>query len=220
VELAQALGLVGIKYITLLQNICFLIPSTELLELFVTAAAIILPILGLGTAKFRNAVDCCFHFITGPITLAYVVMTLVYRWHLKATMHTWLAMRGKTALLSSSLLNFKKGTTEATGKKSSSAATSSPQQQPVYPTQLAVASLLFMPCVLTLPTTAWFYAFWSAVEVVCYGVPVTAAAGAVYFIFKFLDLDNDNEESTGVIFIFPNVVDVLHKWVQGLFIYN
>ena len=65
-----------------------------------------------------------------------------------------------------------------------------------------------MPCVLTLPTTAWFYAFWSLVELVVYGFPLTSASFIVRSFFS--GIDNESEESA-----VPDILDVLKKWIHG-----
>ncbi len=196
-QLAQALGFIGIKYINILQNIVSTLPILEILELLVAATALVLPLIGLGTQKFHRATSTCLYILTVPITLAYVAMTMVYRWHLKATIHTWLAMRGKTPLLPpSSFSPFQKEKTEQAAVV----------LQPLYPTQLAVASLLFMPCVLTLPTTAWFYAFWSVLELICYGLPVTVLSAAGVAV---------EESPSPFLAIENNPVDLLQKWIYG-----
>ncbi|KAL4542121.1 hypothetical protein Ndes2526B_g06604 [Nannochloris sp. 'desiccata'] len=191
-QLAHALGLGGMKYINILQSISSALPTVELIELAVMAAAVALPLVGLGTSKCTGIATQCCYLLIAPITVAYTTMTLIYRLHLNATMHTWLAMRGKTPLVPSSSFRKGKAGTESSEKKRPSA------PQPLYPTQLAVASLLFMPCILTLPTTAWFYAFWSAVELVCYGLPASTASVCA-----------------GGAILPDNTVNLLHTWAQG-----
>lgn len=193
-QVAHALGFVGIKYINTLQSISSRLPAVELTELLVTATAVALPLIGLGTTTSRKVAAHCFSILAVPITVAYKIMALLYRLHLNATKQTWLAMRGKTRPLQ--LFSFFQKENMGIPSKGEKSLSSAPQ--PLYPTQLAVASLLFMPCILTFPTTAWFYAFSSVVELVCYGVPMITLS-----LFTGSSIDPDN------------IVNLLHKWAQG-----
>ncbi len=202
-QLSQYLSFLGIKYINLLQILLSILPTVEILELLIMAAAILLPLVGFGTSSHQSGggggggVKKCFFLLTAPISLAYVVMTMLYRWHLNATIHTWLAMRGKVPLISQFSPTTKEKSEAMKGVKTTKRSSPSPHQ-PLYPTQLAVSSLLFMPCVLTLPTTAWYYAFWSIVQLL-YHVPLLAATVVMGLVF---------DSSKGIL-------DVLYQWVHG-----
>jgi hypothetical protein len=208
-QLSQYLSFLGIKYINLLQILFSSLPTVEILELLVMAAAILLPLVGFGTRNHQSggggaAVKKCFFLLTAPITLADVVMTMLYRWHFNATIHTWLAMRGKVPLISQ-FSSTKEKSEAMKGVKTTKGSSPSPHQ-PLYPTQLAVSSLLFMPCVLTLPTTAWYYAFWSIVQLL-YHVPlmaVTVVMGLVFDPSKVVCFDSSK-----------GILDVLYQWVHG-----
>lgn len=103
----------------------------------VLIVALACPLLGIGTCITHAYL--ALRLAALPLTTTYVLYNLIYKLHLSATLMTWSAIRRKTLL----------PLFEDHGSS----------------TQLALSALLFMPCLLLLPTTTWYYGFFSVIHV-------------------------------------------------------
>ena len=185
IQMVEALGNVSITYFRLLQEAVSLALPIELVQIIIAACAVSLPLLGLERAGHQAARGTAITL--APVTtLYYIVFATLYRAHLRATIKTWRAMRGETELFSFLFHHHhqgarsdgdddggdgsdsrQRGTVVTTRTAIRDGAVPLQQHPPTTaapppgphlpPTQLALASLLFLPFLLTLPTTAWFY---------------------------------------------------------------
>lgn len=110
-----------------------------------------------------------------PAALPCAGMALVYRWQLRCTLLMWQAMRGKQRLplLRVKLLQALRLGSTAGGNVSSDAS-GQPRAGAVFEysggtslKQLSGSMLLFMPLLLLLPTTGWYYGFVLALYAAC-----------------------------------------------------
>lgn len=89
-----------------------------------------------------------------PLTLAYVGMAAFFSCHVAATDALWVSMRGRAKLALQHSAEVNHGSADCLAKPY---LPNAPGYAIPRPAQLALYALLFMPVLLTLPTTAWFY---------------------------------------------------------------
>lgn len=159
-QVAHIFGTLGIHYITFFQSVLSLVPS-EALNLLLGIAALYLPLAGTGRALNRLA--WTIGVLSLPITVAYALMATLYKFHFKGTIKTWMAMRGK-ATLPFLPQPIAPQTASSDGTLSPRTRRDFPLTNPIH---LAVAALLFMPFLLTFPTTAWYYAYVCVLHLGC-----------------------------------------------------
>jgi len=160
IELSQLLSFIGIRYVHAWQNLLSATPKPLSLATVTGCAGLLLPILGL--ERFLIGTRVMIEVISIPLTLSYVAMALLWRAHVAGTDLTWLAMRGfrRLPILSALLtmpLPFGQCSRQIEDEDLEVANSSS---------HLAASALLFMPFLLLLPTTAWFYGFVCALHAV------------------------------------------------------
>lgn len=141
--------------------------SNSSLALRPSAGVVAAALAGGGLHAGLLALLCLLWLAGLPAALPYAALAALLRWQLRATALMWHAMRGKRSLplLRNRLLRALRGGGGDSGGQASLVAAGrtplvvAPAAGAAGLKQLSGSMLLFMPLLLLLPTTAWFYGF-------------------------------------------------------------
>lgn len=158
IQLCQVLGKAGQLYVMLWAQLMAFIFTVDSLTMYIGILALLIPMLGVG-ARFFLAASFAVNILCVPAGIPYLIMASIYRSHLCTVHFLWQALRGKRRLPGWYFV-----WTVLAGDEGQLSNDQSPNQQGVMTDSfnhgsihLGIASLLFVPCLLTLPTIAWFY---------------------------------------------------------------
>jgi hypothetical protein len=156
VQLCRFYSTSGLAYAELWQSVLDRSPLS-VLHAGVALAALLLALVGLHNAPYMMAWG--LRFATLPTTLAYVVMVSTYHLHVSSTSYLWSVVRGRAGL---PLLNAEPPAMLVSPR--------SGRRRPVgpeNPLDLAIATMFWMPLLLTLPTTFWYACFATLLHGAC-----------------------------------------------------
>jgi hypothetical protein len=162
IQLCQLLGKAGQLYTMLWVRLIVVTITMDKLKTCIGIIALIIPLLGVGT-NLCCAASRVVTIISLPAGVAYLFMTLIYKSQLYMVQFLWQALRGTKRLPGWYWIKIMTGELCSTehleflATDHQQGAVSREHAYDYGSIHLVIASLLFVPCLLTFPTIAWFY---------------------------------------------------------------